>query len=148
MGKTPRLILATALLSLPGCSHSADPPPPSDAEAIQGAWKITFIDEGDRIHTEESLRVPYKRVFTEDECLFYEQDEVVGRHRYQLHPDQQPKGITFTDLLTGQVSEGIYVLDGDMLKLCRRAQGKGRPTAFEGGRDQVLALHVRLPPAR
>jgi uncharacterized protein (TIGR03067 family) len=69
--------------------------------------------------------------------------------RYTLDPGKKPKAIDLVDLgrKDGKPSPGIYLLDGDDLKLCWDANGNSRPSEFtkvgKGGQDLRLLVLKR-----
>ena len=80
-----------------------------------------------------------------------------GKLRYQgtfrVDPSKSPATIDFTNTrgeATGKVWQGIYLLDGDSLKICDNADdvSKGRPAAFaaEPGSGRVLVVFRRAAP--
>jgi hypothetical protein len=68
--------------------------------------------------------------------------------RWRLDPDRTPKEITLTPN-PGATWPGIYLLEGDSLKLCLNQGGPARPTRFttRGGRTLFLYVLDREPKA-
>jgi uncharacterized protein (TIGR03067 family) len=73
--------------------------------------------------------------------------------RLRTDPQAKPATIDFEHkegALQGKAWKGIYVLDGDTLKICDNAANlaKGRPAAFEanGGSGYVLITFRRVKP--
>jgi len=61
-------------------------------------------------------------------------DEVLFDSTYTVNTSTNPKQINMVETegdLTGKEAQGIYALDGDVLRICYRMPGLGRPDAFE-----------------
>jgi internalin A len=68
-----------------------------------------------------------------------------GKGTYTLDPRKNPKAIDFTmdsDPDEGKPHKGIYLLDGDTLKICRSDPGKPRPKEFATKTDSGHVLFV------
>jgi RNA polymerase sigma factor (sigma-70 family) len=137
---------------------AADPPgkhvSQADEKAIQGSWKVVSAERYGKtwqnvngtfaLQTEKTLVMhpnspkvfPNQVVFSGDECsLEFSQGTdrtLVVKDAFALDSARKPKWITLTEK-EGQITYGIYTLDGDELRLCwqygqRRDQ---RPTGFK-----------------
>jgi uncharacterized protein (TIGR03067 family) len=99
----------------------------TDRERMVGNWFIT---------NDDSQRKGEMWVITEDSILMHAKDGGAIAHHYahRLDESKNPKQIDVTvSLIKGPtvgVIKGIYVLDGDELRLCLGEMGKDRPTAF------------------
>jgi uncharacterized protein (TIGR03067 family) len=99
----------------------------SDAEKIQGTWKVvSAVDGGEDQDTKEVL------TFGKDKITVEDRESKSEWQAYKLDPGKKPKSI---DLTTGgKTYLGIYELDGDKLKICINEHSdsdRKRPTAFE-----------------
>jgi RNA polymerase sigma factor (sigma-70 family) len=116
----------------------------SDQERMVGNWFIT---------NDDSLRKGEMWVITEDSILMHAKNLGVNTEQYfhRIDADKTPKQIDITvKKLNGPpigVIKGIYVLDGDELRLCLGEKGKDRPTAFpkKPGPGEVLILQRKAP---
>jgi uncharacterized protein (TIGR03067 family) len=105
------------------------PPAKSDRELMVGNWFIM---------NEDSLRQGEMWVITEDSILMHAKDGDVNAllYSHRLDTAKDPKQIDITVFayngpnLALATMKGIYVLDGDELRLCLGARGADRPEAF------------------
>ncbi len=99
----------------------------TDRERMVGNWFIT---------NDDSLRKGEMWVFTEDSILMYAKNGGANGQLYshRLDSDKDPKQMDITvTRVNGPVigvNKGLYVLEGDELRLCVAAVGKDRPVAF------------------
>jgi uncharacterized protein (TIGR03067 family) len=102
-------------------------PAKTDRERMVGNWFII---------NDDSQRRGEMWVITEDSILMYAKHGGAIAHHYahRLDESKNPKQIDITvSLIKGPtvgVIKGIYVLDGDELRLCLGEMGKDRPAAF------------------
>jgi uncharacterized protein (TIGR03067 family) len=102
-------------------------PAKSDQERLVGNWFIT---------NDDSMRKGEMWVITEDRILMYAKHGGLNSNLYlhRLDAGKDPKQIDITvSRVNGPtigVIKGIYVLDGDELRLCLGEMGKDRPAAF------------------
>jgi uncharacterized protein (TIGR03067 family) len=61
---------------------------------------------------------------------------------YRLDPTRSPKAVDFVDPETGEISRGIYQLEGDRLTLCVTKPGAKRPTEFKAPAGSECSLIV------
>jgi RNA polymerase sigma factor (sigma-70 family) len=116
----------------------------TDQERMVGNWFIMNDDSG---------RKGEMWVITEDTILMHAKNLGVNAYRYFHRVDaaKTPKQIDITvKKVKGQsvgVIKGIYVLDGDELRLYLAAQGKDRPAAFpdKPKPGEVLILQRAMP---
>jgi RNA polymerase sigma factor (sigma-70 family) len=103
------------------------PPAKTDQELMVGNWAIT---------NEDSQRKGEMWVITEDSILMYANYGGINAFHYahRLDVGKNPRQIDITvSRIKGPVVgviKGIYVLDGDDLRLCLGAIGTNRPAAF------------------
>jgi uncharacterized protein (TIGR03067 family) len=117
-----------------------------DKEKIQGTWKIvSFEARGKTKLLPPDALKNSKIVFTADKMTFHFGKEIteVG---FKLDPGKKPKTIDMIDMKEKDVKPvpGIYLLEGDDIKLCWDANCESRPTEFtkDGKRPQDLRLVV------
>jgi len=128
------------LLGSSGFSQDAQ----GDKDKIQGTWKIvSFEARGPKdLLSKEALKSA-KVVIKGDKITFHfgkKTDEA----RFKLDPAKKPKTINFVGKKTADTSLGIYLLEGDDLKLCWNVNDTERPTEFSkvGKVGQELRLAV------
>ena len=102
-----------------------------DKAKIQGTWKIVSIEvRAPKDFLPKDALKAGKVVITGDKMSF-SFGKVAFEVRYKLDPGKKPKTI---DLLVDKEKEakalGVYLLEGDDLKLCWNANDTGRPTEF------------------
>jgi RNA polymerase sigma factor (sigma-70 family) len=114
----------------PNANPPAQPrqqPAKTDKERMVGNWFIT---------NDDSMRKGEMWVIDEDSILMHAKDltPIIHRYAHRLDAVKDPKQIDITVTrvngpLVG-VIKGIYVLDGDELRLCLGEMGKDRPAAL------------------
>ncbi len=113
--------------------------PMTDQERIQGTWRLVSGERQGRSLPDDAVR---------DVSLIFVGDALTtktrGREteaRFELIPGTEPKGIDLD--MAGAVGLGIYLLDGDDLKVAHGEVGDPRPSGFgaeEGGPSTTLVL--------
>jgi uncharacterized protein (TIGR03067 family) len=104
------------------------PPAKTDRELMVGNWYITNEDSGRR---KGEMWVIY-----EDWILMNAKDggANTGHYSHRLDPSKNPKQIDISETSYNGpnpgVIKGIYILEGDELRLCLGEKGKDRPAAF------------------
>ena len=99
-------------------------PAKTDRERMVGNWFIMNEDSG---------RKGEMWVITEDSILMGANDQLLNFLRLDAGTSPKQIDITIMAQPDGQpvaIIKGIYVLDGDELRLCLASVGKDRPTAF------------------
>ena len=112
-------------------------PAQSDQERMAGNWFIM---------NDDSMRKGEMWAIDEDNILMRAKDSspITKRYVHRLDAGKDPKQIDVTvTLVNGPpvgIIKGIYLLDGDELRLCLGALGKDRPAAFpkKPGPGEVL----------
>jgi uncharacterized protein (TIGR03067 family) len=120
-----------------------------DEVKLTGVWAcVSGVNDGKTLAAEtiKSLRL----TLTKDRGYKTERGkQVLFDSTYGIDPSKQPKHI---DLIgtegenKGKSAQGIYVLDGDILKICYTLPGKERPKEFESkaGSEATLVVWKRL----
>lgn len=151
------LTLATSIAFPISCGCAASDLPPSDAEQLQGEWKLVYQEmNGKKIPDEKQAEMFHGMMEFTGETIHYSV-ELPGfdfRLSYKLHPDWNPKGIDLTLTKTpdgkgeGKRTVGIYRLKEGTLEICHSETN--RPTNFTGaeGTHQVLIVLKRAPQSR
>jgi RNA polymerase sigma factor (sigma-70 family) len=129
IGRSPAVMLGTAdEPARPRPETVKQPPPRTDAEAIQGTWVVTTIEQVSHQSTEDE-----KAYFKTGQCtititadqLTFDVDK--SRSGYRLVPTTTPKRMLFTmtdDPRGLVVAIAIYELEGDNLKICLGRKGE------------------------
>jgi len=116
----------------------------TDQERIQGTWRLASGERQGRAFPDETVR-DVSLVFAGDSLATRMKDRTTEA-RFKLIPSTQPKGI---DLDMGEaVGLGIYLLDGDDLKIAHGAVGDPRPSGFDAndGPPSTILVLKRVGP--
>jgi RNA polymerase sigma factor (sigma-70 family) len=123
--------------------------PRSDQDRLQGTWVIARMGFAGQ---EMDVEPGWRATFDGDRCAL---DFVRQRllTTFRIDPGKSPKTIDFTFAHEpGQVSPGIYDLDGDTLRICYDRSCRERPTAFATAADATFDLFIlrreSAPPVR
>jgi len=146
----PRVALSLALglsaLTITAAAEDAA----KDLDSLQGTWSVTSTQEGGKEQADQQSKklsiVIKKDVFS---FKFEGQPKTLDM-KLKLDPSTKPKAVEFISMIReGQVSHGIYQLDGDDLKTCWARYGKARPEGFTtkagDGRIFLTLKRVQAP---
>jgi uncharacterized protein (TIGR03067 family) len=122
----------TMLLGLAFLLASANDPPRSDLEKLQGTWLLVAMErEGENVPAEDFK--DWKSVYEENRLTLLDGDRVRRRGIVTLEPSRKIKAINTWDQdgpYADQTVPGIYELEADTLKLCFARPGEERPKEF------------------
>jgi uncharacterized protein (TIGR03067 family) len=128
------LLLATCIVA---CMRK-EKRPMSDQEQIQGTWVLEAAERNGKATPEEVAR-HIRLVFDGDKLRTKNKDRVTEAE-FRLNPDTTPAEIDLD--MDGQVGRGIYVLQGNSLKIVHGEVGHARPTEFAAPEGSGLTLLV------
>jgi uncharacterized protein (TIGR03067 family) len=97
-----------------------------DTDEIQGTWKLTAL-EADGQQAPPEIVTTLKLVFKGDTLAFTPGEPGFTNYKFKLDPTTKPARITMTHAdgtHQGKAEMGIYLLNGDHLKICVGAAGK------------------------
>src|SRR5260221_13152945 len=100
--------------------------PMSDQEQIQGTWLLISAERNGKA-TPVDIAMHIRLVFDADKLLTKNKDRVTEA-KFRLNPDKKPSEVDLD--MDGQVGHGIYVLQGDSLKIVHGEVGNAGPTEF------------------
>jgi uncharacterized protein (TIGR03067 family) len=110
-----------------GTATAQDDQAKKDLEKLQGSWKAeTAIMGGEKAPAEQLAKMGL--TFKGNEVIPAENPKDVAT--IKLDPSKKPAQMDLTEK-NKTVSQGIYEIDGDTLKLCFSEPGEGRPKTFE-----------------
>lgn len=118
-----------------------------DLKQLAGAWIGTLAeDSGEKI--EDLVGAKFQLVFEGNTLTFIAQkgDRLVkDKMQFRLDPTKKPKHIDL-EVSKDETLQGIYSLEGNMLKLCTSTKPENRPTAFttkKGSGHRLLVFKRR-----
>ena len=118
-----------------------------DKDSLQGAWTAVSAERNGRA-AEDVKR--HELTFAGDRFTIRSKGKLLYQGGYRLDPSKNPAAIDFKHAegpSKGKTWLGIYLLEGDGLKICDNADdpSKGRPAAFatEPGSGRVLVTFKR-----
>lgn len=140
----PALFGALAALVLTAAEQPKPGAVKKEMAKLQGVWIVATAEENGK--PEAGLKGA-KVTFAGD-TFTRQSGSDTSKGTYKLNPAAKPAEIdvTFTEgALKGKSLTGIYVLEGDTLKVCTAAPGKKRPSAFasKAGSDDLLVTLTR-----
>jgi uncharacterized protein (TIGR03067 family) len=114
---------------------------------LDGTWQMVSGQASGFPLPEEKAKTG-KRVAKDGETTITFGDQVYFKAKYTIDPSRKPKTIDYmmTEGPTkGKTHLGIYELDGDTVKFCFAAPGKGRPTDFtaKDGSERTVSVWKR-----
>jgi uncharacterized protein (TIGR03067 family) len=134
MIRSLRILSVVILFAVHGSSSAAD-----HASTIEGRWEIVSVEfAGTVVPGLEGSAL----VLGDGKKTLTLPDGRVENGTYQLDSDSRPAQIDSTTESKDGVEKGIYVLEGDTLKLCLASGGGARPREFvtSAGTDQLLIV--------
>jgi uncharacterized protein (TIGR03067 family) len=139
-----RCMMLTITLVL-AAQGAGDDPNKKDLDAMQGVWKVVELSEkGTKLAAKETDPVDIvilgTKMAVNDDGKFREEITL------KLDAKQTTKAVDFHYTKgpnLGKVEVGIYVLDGDTLKICINEKKDGaRPTEFTSTKENEFSLVV------
>lgn len=117
---------------------------PSDLDRLQGTWTVVSLSEqGKAIPATETYILEF--VVKKDVVSVYEKGKLEVQYQVTIDSAKAPKSIDFKHLIgenKDRIEPGIFVFDGDKLKLALDEKRKGRPTVFEGKETESYSVIV------
>jgi uncharacterized protein (TIGR03067 family) len=146
-------VLILVLVSSPGLAKDGDDPRDAakkDLAQLQGAWSLVAMEAEGRSLDPEVFE-GWGSVYEGDRLILKAKDEIRRRGIVTLDPAQTPKAMNTWDLdgpFQDQTVPGIYLLDGDTLKLCFARPGEKRPTELttRSGTGFLVVVYKRQKP--
>lgn len=141
------IVFALFVLATAGCPRGTpvpspsnddkkDPPPPvrkdpaaAELERLLGAWAMRSMEEkGKPVADAQGRHLVFAgELFN----LFDGRGNLLAHGVVKIDPDHKAMDLAHQDkALAGQTAASIYVLEGDILKICMAPPGEGRPTDF------------------
>ena len=120
MKTNTRLVLLIGLPLLAGCLRDDFK---TDEARIQGPWTVMSMD------IDGKADYSFGTVTFTDDVLDFKNKARDGKTHFRLNSTQDPKEIDLTNR-AGSTSYGIYLLEGDTLKICIAPAGGERPAEF------------------
>jgi uncharacterized protein (TIGR03067 family) len=99
----------------------------TDVDKIQGKWQCVAGQRGGMAMSADDAKMIVV-TFTKDKMSMDRNGQQLEMG-YKLDPTKKPKAMD-VDLPNGKKGTGIYVLEGDTLKVCHGEEGDPRPTEF------------------
>jgi uncharacterized protein (TIGR03067 family) len=119
--------------------------PQQDLDKLQGTWTATAVEiDGNAGPKGQVEKLTVTVTFKGDKMIMAAFDAPNEGYTVTLDPSQKPKALDMTSLggkRMGKASLGIYLLDGDELKICVPTEGgKERPSDFKSpeGSDLIV----------
>jgi len=137
------MIVGGLLAAAAGGQEPGKTPGKTDEEKFQGTWSIASMETMGMEANDEKIKSA-KIVFTAGRVKVHMNGEEMDLG-YKLDPGKKPKQIDIIEIGGGgkeQVHQGIYVLEGDTVKICFSHAGNARPTEFttNGSADKMITL--------
>ena len=140
-------ILATLVGMLMAAGAPGEAADANKPGSLVGTWAAVSAD---RNGAPAGDITGHRLTFAGDRFSIRSKGRLLHQGTYRIDPSREPAAIDFTHTRggsKGKIWQGIYLLQGDALKVCDNADNlaKGRPAAFttEPGSGRVLVIFKR-----
>jgi uncharacterized protein (TIGR03067 family) len=141
-GKETSMKWYPAGLLLIGLLLGADKPAVPDQKAIQGTWSLVGKEiDGAKVSDKAVQDSRVTLTLQSNRAVLKSKGKFVSGDAFRLDPTKNPRQI-ICNFKDGKHVVGIYVLEGDTLKICR-ATGKAIPKGFETAKGEECWLLSR-----
>jgi uncharacterized protein (TIGR03067 family) len=136
-------LLALTLVACAGLTLAAgapDDPAKSDADKLQGIWKVASIETDGKKMPEDAVKTV--RMTVKGDRIFLREENKEEEASFKIDSALTPKTMDLT-IRAGEKMETvkfIYELRGDDLKICGGRAGKDRPKDFAAKAGSGLTL--------
>ena len=137
-----RAVFAISVVVLLAAGDAAEEAVKKEVAKLQGTWSVVSSERDGNKAPDDKIK-GVKITFQKDKLIARQADKTIEMS-YTVDPAKNPKTIDITYLdgeQKGESSQGIYSLDGDMLKICMH-RSTNRPTEFETKADSQRHLVV------
>jgi uncharacterized protein (TIGR03067 family) len=114
-----------------------------DRDGIQGAWKVVAMGaDGEQAPAE--IVAALKLVFKDDTLTFTPGEPGFTNYTFKLDPTTKPASFNMIHAEAankGEVQKGIYLLEGEHLKICF-GNGDKRPKTFTAKAESGQAMYT------
>ncbi len=115
-----------------------------DVDEIQGTWKLAALEANGKQAPAE-IAATLKLVFKGDTLTFTPGEPGFTNYKYMVDPTTKPASFAMTHAdgaNKGETDKGIYLLEGDQLKICFGPAGKvpNEITARAGSEQSMYSL--------
>ena len=136
------VMLAAGILLV---SQAGDDPTMKDLDAMQGTWKVVELTEkGEKLPAKETD--PVEVIILATKMAIHDDGKFREEITLKLDAKQKPKAVDLKYTKgpnSGKVESGIYIVEGDTLKICINEKKDGaRPTEFTSTKQNEFALVV------
>jgi uncharacterized protein (TIGR03067 family) len=117
-----------------------------DQDKIQGTWVCVSAERGGQALPDEAGK-EFKFTFKGDKLTLHMRDQK-KEGTFKLDPTKKPKTITIKPSGEDKELRGVYMFDGETLKLCAGEPGEDPPKDFttkDGGRLMLFVLKRSKP---
>jgi uncharacterized protein (TIGR03067 family) len=136
-----RLVLALLPIVLLAAEGSKKEAPKPDLDQLMGPWMVVSGASVGQAAPVDAL-IQARMVFKGDRLTASSENGKTDVLRFKIDPSAKTKTIDITNLEKKQTILGIYVLDGDRLKLCLGAPGSARTRDFATKKGSGMLLLV------
>ncbi len=148
--KSTYFVRMSVYLFLAACCKNGATPSEREAYQLAGTWNCgSAIVDGKALSEETTKQL--RLTLTGNRYKTEKKDEVLFDSTYTTDSSTNPKQINMVGTegdLTGKEAQGIYLVQGDTLRICYTMPGKPRPTVFESqaGSGAYLMVWTRQKP--
>ncbi len=118
-----------------------------ELEKLQGTWSVASAEENGKEQADEKSRKLTIMIKSDIFSFKFEGQPKTLDMKLKLDPSSEPKAVDLASTIRGgQVSYGIYELEGEELKVCWSRSGKSRPDTFstKSGDDRMFLTLKRV----